>query len=97
MENGNWRVREWKTEIGKWKSETRSGMAPIGHGTVVYCANSLSRLRLRVYICIAEYRIGRMFRNIQPLLLFPGDDNNYYVLLSSVIIIVEVRLLAPCA
>ena len=21
------------TEIGKWKSETRSGMAPIGHGT----------------------------------------------------------------
>ena len=25
-------VREWKTEIGKWKSETRSGMASIGHG-----------------------------------------------------------------
>ena len=30
------------------KSETRSGVAPIGHGTIVYCANSLSRLRLRV-------------------------------------------------
>ena len=26
------RVREWKTEIGKWKSETRSGIASIGHG-----------------------------------------------------------------
>ena len=24
------RAREWKLEFGKWKSETRSGMAPIG-------------------------------------------------------------------
>ena len=22
---------KWKMEVGKWKSETRSGMAPIGH------------------------------------------------------------------
>ena len=26
------RAREWKTEIGKWKSETRSGTAPISDG-----------------------------------------------------------------
>ena len=40
----------------------------------MYCANSLSLLRLRVarlYICIAEYRIGRIFRDtyIETLIL----------------------------
>ena len=37
MENGSCNVEngsvKWKMEVGKWKSETRSGMAPIGHGT----------------------------------------------------------------
>ena len=28
--------REWKTEIGKWKSETRSGMVPIGHSVCCF-------------------------------------------------------------
>ena len=36
MENGSFNVEnggvKWKMEVGKWKSETRSGMAPIGHG-----------------------------------------------------------------
>ena len=31
------RAREWKTEIGKWKSETQSGMAPIRHGKNHLC------------------------------------------------------------
>ena len=37
MKNGSCNVEngsvKWKMEVGKWKSETRSGMAPIGHGT----------------------------------------------------------------
>ena len=33
MKNGS---VKWKMEVGKWKSETRSGMAPIGHGNQTY-------------------------------------------------------------
>ena len=31
VENGS---VKWKMEVGKWKSEMRSGMAPIGHGRI---------------------------------------------------------------
>ena len=30
------RAREWKTEIGNWKSEMRSGMTLVGHSTYPY-------------------------------------------------------------
>ena len=28
-------VGKWTLEVGKWKSETRSGMTPIGHGRIL--------------------------------------------------------------
>ena len=31
MEVGKWKM---KMEVGKWKMETRSGMAPLGHGNI---------------------------------------------------------------
>ena len=42
--------REWKTEIGKWKSETRSGMVPIGQCLLFCLASNWHRYSTMIYI-----------------------------------------------
>ena len=46
---------KWKMEVGKWKSETRSGMAPIGHSTYL----------TRRYISPPLFRLSPRARNIR--------------------------------
>ena len=48
MKNGSCNVEngsvKWKMEVGKWKSETRCGMAPIGHGMFAYTRGARSAM-----------------------------------------------------
>ena len=61
VENGS---VKWKMEVGKWKSETRSGMAPIGHGTSGITAKIMRLEILALYSIIIE--IGVKDRSSSP-------------------------------
>ena len=64
---------------------------------IQYCANSLTWLRLHVYICIAEYRIGWIFRYTYKYLEHLRNDGRPEIYIYTYIIFVTLlQLTAYC-
>ena len=92
MENGSCNVEnggvKWKMEVGKWKSETRSGMAPIGHGmNVIHLHHAgmpdvFSQLRAPPKLILKIRLLHNIIRNRIPYVHGKSASRFFHIMLA---------------